>query len=86
MFSFLRSCTFVEQKPTIMDNNELIRKGITGTGMFSSGENAEDLTKNDVDELHALEPLGSNIESDSITKKINKLLILRFCFIFEYYF
>lgn len=43
-----------------MEKKDFIEKGITGTGMFVAADASDDVMKNDIDELKALDTMGTN--------------------------
>src|SRR6187399_1482533 len=58
--SFAGLNLYSKKKDIVMENKDIINKGLTGTGMFADTA-AADIMKNDIDELQQLEVLESAV-------------------------
>jgi len=60
-----------------MENKDLIKKGMLGTGMFVASEASENIITNDIDELKELETMGLNHIPDTKQKANPNVVIHR---------
>lgn len=60
-----------------MDRKNFIKKGLMGTGMFITSAALGDTIKNDIDELHPLEPMGFNHIPNPETKILEHTVLHR---------
>lgn len=60
-----------------MDRKNFLKKGLMGTGMFITSAALGDTIKNDIDELHPLEPMGLNHIPNPETKILEHTVLHR---------